>query len=195
MPGDRRADAAEHASTFNEAAGCWKPGPGRRGGPRCWPGGWAARSARRAATSARPPRRRVPVPERPRCSRSGFRAAWPPRSGNTPGVRRTVSAVAAQALEEFLGRTNGDRPGRWRELAVETSSSSPPCRRGNVNGHYAILVPPARARTGPAGGGRKETMTAAAIYARSPAPGRPKDDTISAPQLAASATDAGERPA
>jgi predicted transcriptional regulator len=25
---------------------------------------------------------------------------------------RTVSAVAAQALEEFLGRTHGDRPGR-----------------------------------------------------------------------------------
>ena len=25
---------------------------------------------------------------------------------------RTVSAVAAQALEEFLGRAHGDRPGR-----------------------------------------------------------------------------------
>ena len=65
---------------------CWTRGLRRLRQPACWPGGWAARSGRRAVTWPRP-RNRAGFRSRtsPRCSRSGFPSGWPRRSGTMPG--------------------------------------------------------------------------------------------------------------
>jgi hypothetical protein len=114
MPGDRRAGAAEHADHVNAAAGLLEAGT---------PAAEAARVlARRLGCSQRQARRyvsqaaasgRVPVPE----AGEVFTVRLPARLA--AGVReqarasgRTISSVAAQALEEFLGRAHGDRPSR-----------------------------------------------------------------------------------
>ena len=114
MPGDRRAGAAEHAAHVNEAAGLLEAGT---------PAAEAARRAGRAAgllAAAGPPLRRlaaasgrVPVPE----EAAVFTVRLPVRLAaavreHARASGRTVSSVAAQALEEFLGRAHGDRPRR-----------------------------------------------------------------------------------
>jgi hypothetical protein len=114
MPGDRRAGAVEHAEHVNEAAGLLEAGVPAAEAARLLAGrlGCSQRQARRyvalAAESGR-----VPVPD----EAAVFTVRLPVRLA--AGVReharasgRTVSAVAAQALEEFLARAHGDRPGR-----------------------------------------------------------------------------------
>jgi hypothetical protein len=114
MPGDRRAGAAEHAAHVNEAAGLLEAGAPAAEAARVLAGrlGCSQRQARRyvalAAGSGR-----VPVPE----EAAVFTVRLPVRLGaavreHARASGRTVSAVVAQALEEFLGRAHGDRPGR-----------------------------------------------------------------------------------
>ena len=93
---------------------CWRPGA---------PAADAARAlAERLGCSQRQARRyvaraaesgRVPVPE----EAAVFTVRLPVRLGaavreHARASGRTVSSVAAQALEEFLGRAHGDRPRR-----------------------------------------------------------------------------------
>ena len=114
MAGDRRAGAAQHAAHVNEAAGLLEGGT---------PAAEAARLlARRLGCSQRQARRyvaqaaesgRVPVPD----EAAVFTVRLPVRLAaavreHARASGRTVSAVAAQALEEFLARAHGDRPGR-----------------------------------------------------------------------------------
>ena len=114
MPGDRRAGAAEHAAHVNEAAGLLEAGAPAADAARALAGrlGCSQRQARRyvalAAESGR-----VPVPE----EAAVFTVRLPVRLGaavreHARASGRTVSSVAAQALEEFLGRAHGDRPRR-----------------------------------------------------------------------------------
>lgn len=114
MPGDRRADAAEHAEHVNAAAGLLEAGT---------PAAEAARAlARRLGCSQRQARRyvsqaaesgRVPVPE----AGEVFTVRLPARLAaavreHARASGRTISSVAAQALEEFLSRAHGDRRSR-----------------------------------------------------------------------------------
>src|SRR3984957_14777752 len=115
---------------------CWKPGSRRRRRPGCWPGGWAARSGRPGVTSpGRGNRAGSRSRTRERCSPSGFRCGWPPRSGSTPG--------------HPAARSPRSPPRRWRNScpvptgtvrAGEAAAGGdgarllPPCRRGNVSG-------------------------------------------------------------
>ena len=114
MPGDRRAGAAEHAAHVNEAAGLLEAGVPAAEAARVLAGrlGCSERQARRyvarAAASGR-----VPVPE----TGTVFTVRLPARLAvavreHARSSGRTVSSVAAQALEEFLSRARGDRPSR-----------------------------------------------------------------------------------
>ena len=114
MPGDRRAGAAEYASHVNAAAGLLEAGVPAAEAARVLAGrhnaGPAAASspAARAAESGR-----VPVPD----EAVVFTVRLPVRLAaavrqHARASGRTISSVAVQALEEFLGRAHGDRPSR-----------------------------------------------------------------------------------
>ncbi len=114
MPGDRRAGAAEHAAHVNEAAVLLESGAPAAEAARVLSGrlDCSQRQARRYVALAAAGGR-VPVPE----ESTVFTVRLPVRlaaavreQARTSG--RTVSAVVAQALEEFPGRAHGDRPGR-----------------------------------------------------------------------------------
>ena len=114
MPGDRRAGAAEHAEHVNEAAVLLEAGTPAAEAARLLAGrlGCSQRQARRYVASASASGR-VPVPE----EGTVFTVRLPGRLAaaareHARASGRTVSAVVAQALEEFLGRAHGDRPGR-----------------------------------------------------------------------------------
>jgi hypothetical protein len=114
MPGDRRADAAEHAAHVNEAAVLLEAGIPAAVAARVLAGrlGCSQRQARRYVALAAAGGR-VPVPE----EGTVFTVRLPVRLAaavreHARASGRTVSAVAAQALEEFLGRAHGSRPGR-----------------------------------------------------------------------------------
>jgi hypothetical protein len=113
MPGDRRADAAQHAAHVNEAAGLLEAGSAAADAARVLAGrlGCSERQARRYVSQAAAGR--VPVPE----EGTVFTARLPVRLAaavreHARASGRTVSAVVAQALEEFLGRAHEDRPRR-----------------------------------------------------------------------------------
>jgi hypothetical protein len=110
MPGDRRAGAAEHAEHVNEAAGLLEAGVAAADAARVLAGrlGCSQRQARRyvalAAASGR-----VAVPD----EAVVFTVRLPARLAAVAREHarvsgRTISAVAAQALEEFLHRAHGD---------------------------------------------------------------------------------------
>ena len=110
MPGDRRAGAAEHAARVNEAAGLLEAGIPAAGAARVLAGrlDCSERQARRYVSQAAASGR-VPVPD----EAGVFTVRLPVRlaaavreHARTSG--RTVSSVAAQALEEFLGRAHGN---------------------------------------------------------------------------------------
>jgi predicted HicB family RNase H-like nuclease len=112
MPGDRRADAAEHAAHVNEAAGLLEAGTAAAEAARVLAGrlGCSQRQARRYVAQAAASGR-MPVPD----ESSVFTVRLPVRlaaavreHARTSG--RTISSVAAQALEEFLGRAHGNGP-------------------------------------------------------------------------------------
>jgi hypothetical protein len=114
MAGDRRAGAAEHAEHVNAAAGLLEPGMAAAEAARVLAGrlGCSQRQARRYVSQAAASGR-VPVPE----AGEVFTVRIPVRLA--AAVReharvsgRTISSVAVQALEEFLGRAHGDRPAR-----------------------------------------------------------------------------------
>ena len=114
MPGDRRAGAAEHAAHVNEAAVLLEAGTAAAEAARVLAGrlGCSQRQARRYVSQAAAGGR-VPVPE----EGTVFTVRLPVRLAaavreHARASGRTVSAVAAQALEEFLARTHGDRPSR-----------------------------------------------------------------------------------
>jgi hypothetical protein len=110
MP-DRRADAAEHAARVNAAAELLESGAAAADAARVLAGraGCSQRQARRYVAAAGP----VPVPE----DSAVFTARVPVRLAaavreHARASGRTVSSVAAQALEEFLGRAHGNHPSR-----------------------------------------------------------------------------------
>ena len=114
MPGDRRADAAEHAEHVNEAAGLLEAGVPAAEAARILAGrlGCSQRQARRYVARAAESGR-VPVPG----ESSVFTVRLPGRLAaavreHARASGRTISSVAVQALEEFLHRGHGDRPGR-----------------------------------------------------------------------------------
>jgi hypothetical protein len=114
MPGDRRAGAAEHAEHVNEAAGLLEAGAAAAEAARMLAGrlGCSERQARRYVAQAAASGR-VPVPEEGTVFTvrlPGRLAAAAREHARTSG--RTVSAVVAQALEEFLGRAHEDHPRR-----------------------------------------------------------------------------------
>jgi hypothetical protein len=114
MAGDRRAGAAQHAAHVNEAAGLLEGGTPAAEAARLLAGrlGCSQRQARRYVARAAESGR-VPVPD----EAAVFTVRLPVRLAaavreHARASGRTVSAVAAQALEEFLARAHGDRPGR-----------------------------------------------------------------------------------
>ncbi len=114
MPGDRRAGAAEHAAHVNAAAGLLDSGAPAAEAARVLAGrlGCSQRQARRYVAQAAESGR-VPVPEQAVVFtvRLPVRLAAAVREhARTSG--RTVSSVAAQALDEFLGRAHGNDPRR-----------------------------------------------------------------------------------
>ena len=110
MPGDRRAGAAEHAAHVNEAAGLLEAGTAAADAARLLAGrlGCSQRQARRYVAQAAADGR-VPVPEEAVVFtvRLPVRLAAAARE-HARASGRTVSSVAAQALEEFLGRAHGN---------------------------------------------------------------------------------------
>ena len=127
MPGDRRADAAEHAAHVNEAAGLLEAGIPAAEAARVLAGrlGCSERQARRYVSQAAASGR-VPVPEEGTVFTVRLPArlaviascGWPlseleeAAREHARASGRTVSSVAAQALEEFLGRAHGNHPRR-----------------------------------------------------------------------------------
>jgi hypothetical protein len=110
MPGNRRADAAEHAAHVNEAAVLLEAGVPAADAARVLAGrlGCSQRQARRYVSLAAAGGR-VPVPE----EGTVFTVRLPVRLAaaareHARASGRTVSSVAAQALEEFLGRAHGN---------------------------------------------------------------------------------------
>jgi DNA-binding transcriptional regulator LsrR (DeoR family) len=111
MPGDRRAGAAEHAEHVNAAAGLLESG---MEAARVLAGrlGCSQRQARRyVARAAESGRVEVPDEGAVFTVRLPVRLAAAVRE-HARGSGRTISSVAVQALEEFLHRAHGDRPGR-----------------------------------------------------------------------------------
>src|ERR1700677_264867 len=112
MP-DRRADAAEHAARVNAAAELLESGAAAADAARVLAGrtGCSQRQARRYVAEAAA--RAGPVPEDSALLTAQVRvrlAAAVREHARASG--RTVSSVAAQALEEFLGRAHGNHPSR-----------------------------------------------------------------------------------
>jgi hypothetical protein len=114
MSGDRRATAAEHASRVNAAAGLLEAGVPAAEAARVLAGrlGCSERQARRYLGSAAESGR-VEVPG----EGAAFTVRLPVRLAaavreHARASGRTISSVAVQALEEFLSRARGDRPGR-----------------------------------------------------------------------------------
>jgi hypothetical protein len=114
VAGDRRAGGAEHATRVNAAADLLEAGAGAAEAARVLAGrlGCSARQARRyvdrAAASGR-----VPVPE----PGVVFTVKLPVRLAaavreHARASGRTISAVVAQALEEFLVRGHRNHPRR-----------------------------------------------------------------------------------
>ena len=114
MPGDRRAGAAEHAEHVNEAAVLLEAGTPAAEAARLLAGrlGCSVRQARRyVALAAEAGRVAVPEQDTVFTVRLPLRLAAAVRE-HARGSGRTISSVAVQALEEFLHRAHGDRPGR-----------------------------------------------------------------------------------
>ena len=111
MPGDRRAGAAEHAEHVNAAAGLLEAGIPAAEAARVLAGRLGSgRQARRYVSQAAGSGR-VPVPD----EAAVFTVRLPVRLAaavreHARASGRTISSVAAQALEEFLGRAHGNRP-------------------------------------------------------------------------------------
>ena len=114
MPGDRRAGASQRAAHVNEAASLLESGVPAAEAARVLAGrlGCSERQARRYVAQAAAGGR-VPVPD----EAAVFTVRLPVRLA--AGVReharasgRTVSSVAAQALEEFLSRAHRNHPRR-----------------------------------------------------------------------------------
>jgi hypothetical protein len=114
MAGDRRAGAAEHAEHVNEAAGLLEAGMAAAEAARVLAGrlGCSGRQARRyVARAAESGRVAVPEQDTVFTVRLPLRLAAAVRE-HARASGRTISSVAAQALEEFLGRARGDDPRR-----------------------------------------------------------------------------------
>src|SRR5215471_3747948 len=112
MAGDRRASAADHAAHVNAAAGLLESGVPAAEAARVLAGrlGCSQRQARRYVSQAAASGP-VPVPE----PGTVFTVRLPGRLA--AAVReharvsgRTISAVVAQALEEFLARARREHP-------------------------------------------------------------------------------------
>ena len=114
MAGDRRAGGAEHATRVNAAADLLEAGAGAAEAARVLAGrlGCSARQARRyvdqAAASGRVP---VPEPGLVFTVKLPVRLAAAVRE-HARASGRTISAVVAQALEEFLARGHRNHPRR-----------------------------------------------------------------------------------
>ena len=114
MPGDRRASAAEHAEHVNAAAGLLESVVPAAEAARVLAGrlGCSQRQARRyVARAAESGRAEVPGEAAVFTVRLPVRLAAAVRE-HARAYGRTISSVAAQALEEFLARAHGDRPAR-----------------------------------------------------------------------------------
>jgi len=114
MPGDRRAGAAEYASHVNAAAALLDAGVPVAEAARVLAGqlGCSERQARRyLARAAESGRVEVPDDGTVFTVRLPLRLAAVVRE-HARASGRTISSVVAQAVEEFLGRVHGDRPGR-----------------------------------------------------------------------------------
>jgi hypothetical protein len=114
MPGVRRAGAAEHAAHVNEAAGLLEAGAAVAEAARVLAGrlGCSQRQARRyVAQAAESGRVLVPEEDTVFTVRVPVRLAAAVRE-HARASGRTISSVAAQALEEFLGRAHGNHPRR-----------------------------------------------------------------------------------
>jgi hypothetical protein len=114
MAGSRRAGGAEHAQRVNAAAGLLEAGVTAAEAARVLAGrlGCSVRQARRYADQAAAGGR-VPVPEPGvvfTVKLPGRLAAAVREHAHASG--RTISAVVAQALEEFLARGRRDHPRR-----------------------------------------------------------------------------------
>ena len=112
MPGDRRSGAAEHAAHVNEAAGLLESGTPAAEAARVLAGrlGCSQRQARRYVSQAAGSGR-VPIPDQA----AVFTVRLPVRLAaavreHARASGRTISAVAAQALEEFLARGRRNDP-------------------------------------------------------------------------------------
>src|SRR5215471_14796529 len=108
MPGDRRAGAAEHAEHVNAAAGLLESGVPAPEAARVLAGrlGCSQRQARRYVSQAEASGR-VGVPD----ESVSFTVRLPARLAaaareHARASGRTVSSVAAQALEEFLSHAH-----------------------------------------------------------------------------------------
>jgi hypothetical protein len=114
VAGDRRAGGAEHATRVNAAADLLEAGAGAAEAARVLAGrlGCSARQARRyvdqAAASGRVP---VPEPGLVFTVKLPVRLAAAVRE-HARASGRTISAVVAQALEEFLARGHRNHPRR-----------------------------------------------------------------------------------
>jgi hypothetical protein len=114
MPGERRAGAAEHAEHVNAAAVLLEAGVPAAEAARVLAGqlGCSQRQARRyVALAAESGRVEVPGESAVFTVRLPVRLAAAVRE-HARASGRTISSVAVQALEEFLHRGHGDRPGR-----------------------------------------------------------------------------------
>jgi hypothetical protein len=114
MPGDRRAGAAEHAEHVNAAAGLLESGVPAAEAARVLAGrlGCSQRQARRyVALAAEAGRVEVPEEAVVFTVRLPLRLAAAVRE-HARASGRTLSSVVAQAVEEFLHRADGSRPGR-----------------------------------------------------------------------------------
>ena len=114
MPGDRRADAAEYASHVNAAAALLDAGVPVAEAARVLAGqlGCSERQARRyLARAAESGRVEVPDDGTVFTVRLPLRLAAAVRE-HARASGRTISSVVAQAVEEFLGHVQGDRPSR-----------------------------------------------------------------------------------
>ncbi len=114
MPGNRRAGAAEHAAHVNAAAGLLESGVPAGEAARVLAGrlGCSERQARRYISQAAASGR-IPVPE----EGTVFTVRLPGRlaaavRGHARASGRTISAVVAQALEEFLAGGHRNHPRR-----------------------------------------------------------------------------------
>ena len=114
MPGDRRANAAEHAEHINAAARLLESGMAAAEAARVLAErlGCSQRQARRyVARAAELGRVEVPGEGTVFTVRLPVRLAAAVRE-HARASGRTISSVPAQALEEFLSRARGDRPSR-----------------------------------------------------------------------------------